>query len=270
MLGRAIALASGFCSLTLLAHAAEPTLLHVNTFPTARSLPFYVAVDRGFFARRGLKVELEFTESSERQREGLAGGTVDIVHSAVDNAVAMIDVAKVDIVIVSGGDSGTNEFYVQDTIKDFSDIRGKAIVVDATNTAYALQARKILAQHGLRGRRRLFAQSGRQRPAAPQSPVRRQEQCRRHPQPALLAASRGQGHAQPRPHHRHARPLSGRRRLRAPRLGARQCGDAGELSRRLRRGAALVARSEQPRRGRGHSGRQAEAAAGYRRTRASR
>jgi ABC-type nitrate/sulfonate/bicarbonate transport system substrate-binding protein len=150
MLGRAIALASGVCSLTLLAHATEPTLLHVNTFPTARSLPFYVAVDRGFFARRGLKVELEFTESSERQRQGLAGGTVDIVHSAVDNAVAMIDVAKVDIVIVSGGDSGTNEFYVQETIKDFSDIRGKAIVVDATNTAYALQAKKILSLRGLK------------------------------------------------------------------------------------------------------------------------
>src|SRR5580704_2851358 len=94
MLGRAIALVTGFCSLTMLAQAAEPTLLHVNTFPTARSLPFYVAVDRGFFARRGLKVALEFTESSERQREGLADGTVDIVHSAVDNAVAMIDVAK--------------------------------------------------------------------------------------------------------------------------------------------------------------------------------
>jgi ABC-type nitrate/sulfonate/bicarbonate transport system substrate-binding protein len=133
-----------------LAHAADSVLLHVNTFPTARSLPFYVAVDRGFFARRGLKVELEFTESSQRQRQGLASGTVDIVHSAVDNAVAMIDVAKADVVIVSGGDSGTNEFYVQDTIKDFADIRGKAIVVDATNTAYALQAKKILGQHGLK------------------------------------------------------------------------------------------------------------------------
>jgi ABC-type nitrate/sulfonate/bicarbonate transport system substrate-binding protein len=131
------------------AQAAEPTLLHVNSFPTARSLPFYAGVDRGFFAKRGLQVALEFTESSERQREGLASGSVDIVHSAVDNAVAMIDVAKVDIVIVSGGDSGTNEFYVQDTIKDFADIRGKAIVVDATNTAYALQAKKILARHGL-------------------------------------------------------------------------------------------------------------------------
>jgi ABC-type nitrate/sulfonate/bicarbonate transport system substrate-binding protein len=147
---RVAAATACLCMLAATAQAAEPTLLHVNTFPTARSLPFYVAVDRGFFARRGLRVDLEFTESSERQRQGLADGTVDIVHSAVDNAVAMIDVAKVDIVIVSGGDSGTNEFYVQDTIKEFSDIRGKAIVVDATNTAYALQARKILGRHGLR------------------------------------------------------------------------------------------------------------------------
>jgi len=72
------------------------------------------------------------------------------VQAAVDNAVAMIDVAKVDIVIVGGGDSGTNEFYVQKAIKDFADVRGHAIVVDATNTAYALQAKKILLQHGLK------------------------------------------------------------------------------------------------------------------------
>jgi len=145
-----LGLALGLWGLTVLSQASGPTVLHVNTFPTARSLPFYVAVDRGFFAKRGLQVELEFTESSEKQRAGLAGGTVDIVHSAVDNAVAMIDVAKVDAVIVSGGDSGTNEFYVQDTIKNFADLRGHAIVVDATNTAYALQAKKILLKHGLK------------------------------------------------------------------------------------------------------------------------
>jgi ABC-type nitrate/sulfonate/bicarbonate transport system substrate-binding protein len=145
-----LALTIGGLGTTVTARAAEPILLQVNTFPTARSLPFYVGVDRGFFLRRGLKVELEFTESSQRQRQGLADGSVDIVHSAVDNAVAMIDVAKADVVIVSGGDAGTNEFYVQAYVKDFADIRGKAIVVDATNTAYALQAKKILGQHGLR------------------------------------------------------------------------------------------------------------------------
>lgn len=147
---RGVTLLLGVCALAGIVRAAEPTVLHVNTFPTARSLPFYVGVDRGFFLKRGLKVELEFTESSQRQRQGLADGSVDIVHSAVDNAVAMIDVAKDDVVIVSGGDAGTNEFYVQADVKDFADIRGKAIVVDATNTAYALQAKKILGTHGLR------------------------------------------------------------------------------------------------------------------------
>jgi ABC-type nitrate/sulfonate/bicarbonate transport system substrate-binding protein len=127
-----------------------PVPLHVNTFPTARSLPFYVAVDRGFFLAHGLDVTLDFTESSERQRAGLADGSIDIVHAAVDNAVAMIDVAKRGIVIMSGGDSGTNEFYVQKDVQDFADIRGRALAVDATNTAYALQAKKILLTHGLR------------------------------------------------------------------------------------------------------------------------
>jgi ABC-type nitrate/sulfonate/bicarbonate transport system substrate-binding protein len=149
MLCRTIILASALCSYTAAAQA-EPILLHVNTFPTARSLPFYAGVERGFFTKRGLNVQLEFTESSEKQRQGLANGTVDIVHSAVDNAVAMIDVAKIDVVIVSGGDSGTNEFYVQNYVKDYPDIRGHPIVVDATNTAYALQAKKILLQHGLK------------------------------------------------------------------------------------------------------------------------
>jgi ABC-type nitrate/sulfonate/bicarbonate transport system substrate-binding protein len=145
----AMALLFGLCALVPMAHA-DPLMLHVNTFPTARSLPFYVGVDRGFFKARGLDVTLEFTESSERQRAGLADGSIDIVHAAVDNAVAMIDVARQDIVIVSGGDSGTNEFYVQKDVKDFSDIRGRAIAVDATNTAYALQAKKILLAHGLK------------------------------------------------------------------------------------------------------------------------
>jgi len=149
MLCRTLFLMSGLWSLTAVAHAADLTPLHVNTFPTARSLPFYVGIDKGFFVKRGLQVDLQFTENSKSQREGLANGTIDIVHSAVDNAVAMIDVAKVDVVIVSGGDSGTNEFYVQDYVKDYSDIRSHAIVVDATNTAYALQAKKILLQHGL-------------------------------------------------------------------------------------------------------------------------
>jgi ABC-type nitrate/sulfonate/bicarbonate transport system substrate-binding protein len=150
MLSGKIGVGLAVCVLALQASAAEPVLLHLNTFPNARALPFYVGRDHGVFARHGLNIDLQFTKSSRSQRDALANGSVDIVQAAVDNAVAMIDVAKVDVVIVGGGDSGTNEFYVQDDVKDFADIRGHAIVVDAVNTAYALQAKKILLQHDLK------------------------------------------------------------------------------------------------------------------------
>ena len=132
------------------ASAAELTLVRVNTFPTARSLPFFVGVEKGIFAKHGIRLEFEFTESSKAQRSGLAAGKFEVVHSAVDNALAMIEVAKVDVVIVSGGDGGTNEFIVGKGIDSYADVRGKALVTDAPNTAYALQAKKILARHGLK------------------------------------------------------------------------------------------------------------------------
>jgi ABC-type nitrate/sulfonate/bicarbonate transport system substrate-binding protein len=143
-----------FATALLLALVAAPAaaedLVRLNTFPTARSLPFFVGVEKGLFAKHGIKLEFEFTESSSAQRQGLANGKFEVVHSAVDNALAMIEVAKVDVVIVSGGDGGTNEFIVGRGINSFADIRGKALVTDAPNTAYALQAKKILLRNGLK------------------------------------------------------------------------------------------------------------------------
>jgi ABC-type nitrate/sulfonate/bicarbonate transport system substrate-binding protein len=136
--------------LTTAAALAEDTLVRVNTFPTARSLPFFVGIEKRLFARHGIRLEVEFTGSSKAQREGLAAGKFEVVHSAVDNAVAMVEVAKVDVVIVSGGDGGTNEFIIQKSLNSYEDVRGKALVTDAPNTAYAVQAKKILLQHGLK------------------------------------------------------------------------------------------------------------------------
>ena len=131
-------------------HAQELTELRVNTFPNAKALALHSGIANGIFEKRGLKIDLHLTPNSRSQREGLATGKFDIVHAAVDNALAMIEVAKQDVVIVTGGDSGMNEFYVQPEIKSFADLRGRTLVVDAPDTAYALQAKKILLQHGLK------------------------------------------------------------------------------------------------------------------------
>ncbi|HMH19813.1 MAG TPA: ABC transporter substrate-binding protein [Burkholderiales bacterium] len=131
------------------AAAQDLTVLRVNTFPTASYSPLLVGIAQGVFEKRGLKIELEFTPNSDAQREGLAKGASDIVHAAVDNAVAMVEMAHEDVVIVTGGDTGMNEFMVRPEIKSIADIRGKNLIVDAPNTAYALVARKILKNAGL-------------------------------------------------------------------------------------------------------------------------
>lgn len=126
-----------------------PVTLRVNVFPGSSNLALLVAIDQGFMARRGLGIEIQNTPNSEEQRAGLAAGRFEIAHAAVDNALALVEVAKADVIIVSGGDAGLNEFMVRSEINAIADIRGKTLAVDAPNTAYALVAKKILKNNGL-------------------------------------------------------------------------------------------------------------------------
>lgn len=77
------------CGLALVAdpgRANEPTPIRVNAFPNAKALPLHAGIANGIFDKRGFKIELHLTENSRSQREGLAAGRFDVVHSAVDNA----------------------------------------------------------------------------------------------------------------------------------------------------------------------------------------
>jgi ABC-type nitrate/sulfonate/bicarbonate transport system substrate-binding protein len=147
---RFAALLSVLAAATAPLDAADIATIRVNTFPNAKALPVHVGIAKGMFANYDLAVDVESTESSQSQRDGLAAGRFQIAHAALDNAVAMIEVANRDVIIVSGGDSGMNEFFVQPEISSFADLRGKTVVVDAPDTAYALQAKKLMLQHGLR------------------------------------------------------------------------------------------------------------------------
>jgi len=131
------------------ADAQDLAVVRVNTFPTASYAAIWMGQARGLFAKRGIRLEPEFTPSSDAQRAGLAKGSFEIAHSAVDNAVAMVETAHEDVIIVTGGDTGMNELIVRPEIRAIADLRGKALVVDAPNTAYALLARKILRNAGL-------------------------------------------------------------------------------------------------------------------------
>lgn len=135
--------------LTAPAVAQDTALVRINTFPNATNLALFMGIANGVFEKRGLRIDLEFTQNSEAQRDGLANGKFDIAYSAVDNAVAMVELAQHDVIIVTGGDTSMMEFMVRPDIKALVDLRGKTLVVDRPNTAYALQAKKILKNAGL-------------------------------------------------------------------------------------------------------------------------
>jgi len=112
-------------------------------------MAIFAAQEKGLFAARGLKVDLTFTPNSIEIRDGLAKGTYDLAHTAVDNAIAMVELAKVDIAVLMGGDNSLNGLYVQRGVASIADLRGKIVAVDAPNTAYALQLYKMLQMNGV-------------------------------------------------------------------------------------------------------------------------
>jgi ABC-type nitrate/sulfonate/bicarbonate transport system substrate-binding protein len=114
-----------------------------------RPLQFVVAEKQGIFTKYGIEVETENKANSDELRSSLAAGKGDVAYLAVDNAVAMVELAKSDTVIVMGGEGSQNELVAQAEIKSISDLRGKTLIVDAPNTAYALQMKKILSASGL-------------------------------------------------------------------------------------------------------------------------
>jgi ABC-type nitrate/sulfonate/bicarbonate transport system substrate-binding protein len=128
---------------------AQDTKLTVIVFPGVQNLPMFAAQQKGFYAKRGLAVDLKFTPNSDELRNGLAEGRYQIAHSAVDNAFALKDKANVDIAVVFGGDDSFNRLIVQPEISSLADLKGKTVAVDALNTAYAFQLYEMLRQKGL-------------------------------------------------------------------------------------------------------------------------
>ena len=121
---------------------------HAATFDQ-QNVALWTGLARGTFLKHGVAVDLQFTQTSPELRDGLASGAVDVAHAAADNAIAMVEVSKQDVVIVMGGDSSMNEFFVQPDVATLAGMRGRTLTVDAPNTAYALQGMKILKNAGV-------------------------------------------------------------------------------------------------------------------------
>ncbi len=105
----------------------------------------------GIFAKYGLQIELPrgAAGGSEEVRRWLASGELDLADYGVDNAIAMVENAGVDVILVAATDYTPTVLVAQPEIKSLADLRGKIVLVDAPNTQNALALKKILSIAGL-------------------------------------------------------------------------------------------------------------------------
>lgn len=123
--------------------------LKVIVFEGVQNLPIFAAQEEGYFAGEDIDLDLTFTPNSWTLRNGLAVGEYDIAHTAVDNAIAMVELDGHDVNVVMGGDNGFNCLFWQPDIRSFEDLRGRTVLVDAPNTAFALILYRIMEKNGL-------------------------------------------------------------------------------------------------------------------------
>ena len=128
---------------------AQETKLTVMVFRGGQNLPLFAAQEQGFLAKRGLAVNVIFAPSADELPRVLADGRVQIIHSTSDNAVKILDVDKLDVALIVGGDNAHNHIIAQPDIARLEDLRGQTIVLDTSTSGYAFVLYAILKRHGL-------------------------------------------------------------------------------------------------------------------------
>jgi len=102
------------------------------------------------FAAYGLEVDVRVTPNSTDQMRGLSSGAWQVASTAFDNVLGWSGREGAEINAVAQVSAGnTLPVYVRPEVKTWDDLRGKALAVDAVDTAYALVLRRVLLAHGL-------------------------------------------------------------------------------------------------------------------------
>jgi ABC-type nitrate/sulfonate/bicarbonate transport system substrate-binding protein len=130
--------------------------LRTIVFPGGFNLPLWTAMERGFFAARGIEIDLTYTVNSVQQLAGLIDGTWDLGLTGFDNVVAYqegqgeADIkVEPDLFAFMGGDDAFLRLVVQADIMTYADLKGRTLSVDAMTTGFAFVLRKMVALNGL-------------------------------------------------------------------------------------------------------------------------
>ena len=147
-------------ALLAFACAAGPALAQetivVNGFGGAADLPVWVAQQKGFFAKEGLRVDYQRTRGSVAQFQDIMAGKFQIAATLLDNVVGYAErqggvrlEPASDVFAFMGSHEGVNSLVTASAVRDYAGIKGGKVAVDAVATGYAFVLFAMLDKHGL-------------------------------------------------------------------------------------------------------------------------
>lgn len=126
-------------------------------FPSPHNWPIWAAQEKGYFKQHNISVSVSATANSTLQLTGLIDGKFDIALTGFDNVVAYsvgqgeatTQQAPDIFAFMSAGTDGFLNLVTQPTVRNYLDLRGKRLSVDALTTGYAFVLQEMLSKGGL-------------------------------------------------------------------------------------------------------------------------
>jgi ABC-type nitrate/sulfonate/bicarbonate transport system substrate-binding protein len=143
MLRRTVMMLAASFAVGLAAPALAQTEVKLIGFGGGTNVPSWVAIDKGFFVKEGLKVTQDVTPGSKEQMQDIMAGKYQFASTAFDNIVAYTEgegtdkFPDYDVVAIMGVHSGMNSIVVRPEIKTYKDLKGKVVAVDSPTSGYA-------------------------------------------------------------------------------------------------------------------------------------
>ncbi len=110
-------------------------------------LPLFLAADAGYFAKRGLQVNLTVL-SATASAQALLSGQVDIYQGGAATIHANVAGSEV-IYIASAIDRSTLVLFGQKGISSFEDLKGKSVATTSVGAFGEIAIRKTAKEHGM-------------------------------------------------------------------------------------------------------------------------
>src|SRR5919109_2143671 len=121
--------------LTPTAQSQEKELRPIQLNAFREDPPTVVGRLKGYFAKEGINVKVTRTANSTDQMRGLSNGTYQVASTAFDNVLGWSGREGAELIAVAQIiDTAVFPVYVRPDIKQWSDLRGKKLAVDAVDT----------------------------------------------------------------------------------------------------------------------------------------